>query len=42
MYRQKEGLGFNVTTMSDEDRISPYNINTVSRRQAVRIKNYIN
>ena len=24
--------------MSDQDRISPYNINTISKRQAMRIK----
>ena len=27
------------TPMSDQDRISPYNINTVSSRQVMRIKN---
>ena len=31
-----------LTPMSDEDRISPYNINTISSRQMVRIKKYIN
>ena len=31
-----------LTPMSDEDRISPYNINTISSRQVVRIKKYIN
>ena len=28
--------------MSDQDRISPYNINTVSTRQVMRIKKNIN
>ena len=28
--------------MSDQDRISPYNINTISSRQAMRIKKNIN
>ena len=31
-----------LTPMSDQDRISPYNINTVSSRQAMGIKNNIN
>ena len=31
-----------LTPMSDEDRISPNNINTISSRQVVRIKKYIN
>ena len=26
------------TSMSDQDRISPYNINTISSRQVMRIK----
>ena len=30
------------TPMSDQDRISPYNINTISSRQAMRIKKNIN
>ena len=28
--------------MSDQDRISPYNINTISSRQVMRIKKNIN
>ena len=28
--------------MSDQDRISPYNINTISTRQVMRIKKNIN
>ena len=28
--------------MSDQDRISPYSINTISSKQVVRIKKYIN
>ena len=28
--------------MSDQDRISPYNINTISSRQVMRIKKSIN
>ena len=31
-----------LTPISDEDRISPNNINTISSRQVVRIKKYIN
>ena len=31
-----------LTPMSDEDRISPNNIHTISSRQVVRIKKYIN
>ena len=31
-----------LTPMSDEDRISPNRINTISSRQVVRIKKYIN
>ena len=30
------------TPMSDQDRISPYNINTISSRQVMRIKKNIN
>ena len=29
-------------TLSDQDRISPYNINTISSRQVMRIKKTIN
>ena len=36
-------MGFNpLTPMSDQDRISPYNINTISSRQVTRIKRNIN
>ena len=31
-----------LTPISDQDRISPYSINTISSRQVVRIKKYIN
>ena len=31
-----------LTPMSDQNRISPYNINTVSTRQVMRIKKNIN
>ena len=31
-----------LTTMSDQDRISPYNINIISCRQVMRIKKNIN
>ena len=31
-----------LTPMSDQDRISPYNINTISFRQVMRIKQNIN
>ena len=31
-----------LTTMSDQDRISPYNINTTSSRQVMRIKKNLN
>ena len=31
-----------LTSMSDQDRISPYNINTISTRQAMRIKKTTN
>ena len=31
-----------VTLLSDQDRISPYNINTISSRQVTRIKKNIN
>ena len=31
-----------LTFMSDQDRISPYNINTISSRQVMRIKKNIN
>ena len=31
-----------LTPMSDQDRISPYNINTISTRQVMRIKKNIN
>ena len=33
---------FCFTPMSDQDRISSYNINTISRRQVMRIKKNIN
>ena len=36
-------VSFNpLTPMSDQDRISPYNINTISTRQVMRIKKNIN
>ena len=39
---KEERAFFNLlTTMSDQDRISPYNINTISR-QVIRIKKNIN
>ena len=31
-----------LTPMSDQDRISPYNINTISCRQLMRIKKNVN
>ena len=31
-----------LTPMSDQDRISPYNIHTISSRQVMRIKKNIN
>ena len=31
-----------LTPMSDQDRISPYNINTILSRQVMRIKKNIN
>ena len=31
-----------LTPMNDQDRISPYNINTISSRQVMRIKKNIN
>ena len=31
-----------LTLMSDQDRISPYNINTVSNRQVTRIEKNLN
>ena len=31
-----------LTPISDQDRISPYNINTISSRQVMRIKKNIN
>ena len=31
-----------LTPMSDQDRISPYNINTMSTRQVMRIQKNIN
>ena len=31
-----------LTPMSDQDRISPYNINTILTRQVMRIKKNIN
>ena len=39
----KHYLPFNpLTPMNDQDRISPYNINTISRRQVMRMKKNIN
>ena len=36
-------VSFNpLTPTSDQDRISPYNINTISSRQVMRIKTNIN
>ena len=35
-------LFISLTPMSDQDRISPYNINTISSRQVMRIKKNIN
>ena len=36
-------VSFNsLTLLSDQDRISPYNINTISSRQVMRIKKNIN
>ena len=45
--RNKEGLVSEtylniLTPMSDQDRISPYNINTVSSRQVMRINKKVN
>ena len=41
--KNKEEILVNpLTPMSDQDRISPYNINTISFRQAMRIKQNIN
>ena len=31
-----------VTLISDQDRISPYNVNTISSRQVMRIEKNIN
>ena len=31
-----------LTPISDQDRISPYNINTISGRQVMRIKKNVN
>ena len=31
-----------LTPMSDQDKISPYNIHTISRRQVMRVKKNIN
>ena len=39
----KHHLPFNpLTPMNDQDRISPYNINIISRRQVMKIKKNIN
>ena len=41
--KNKEEILVNpLTPMSDQDRISPYNINTISTRQVMRIKKNIN
>ena len=41
--KNKQLLQFDpLTPISDQDRISPYSINTISSRQVVRIKKYIN
>ena len=40
---QDNSKSFNpLTPMSDQDRISPYNISTISSRQVMRIKKNIN
>ena len=41
MQHQLMPLNF-LTAISDQDRISPYNINTISSRQVMRIKRIIN
>ena len=41
--KNKQLLQFDpLTPMSDQDRISPYSINTISTRQVMRIKKNIN
>ena len=40
---ENDNLFFNtLTPMSDQDKISPYNIDTISSRQVMRIKKNIN
>ena len=41
MQHQLTPLNF-LTAIRDQDRISPYNINTISSRQVMRIKRIIN
>ena len=41
MHHQLMPLNF-LTAIRDQDRISPYNINTISSRQVMRIKIIIN
>ena len=41
MHHQLMPLNF-LTAIRDQDRISPYNINTISSRQVMRIKRIIN
>ena len=39
--KEKLDASHPLTPMSDQDRISPYNINTISSRQVMRIKKNI-
>ena len=39
--KEKLDASHTLTPMSDQDRISPYNINTISSRQVMRIKKNI-
>ena len=39
---QRGSLLHPLTRMGDQDRISPYNINTISSRQVMRIKKNVN
>ena len=39
---QRKGIVNPLTPMTDQDRISPYNINTISSRQVMRINKNIN
>ena len=39
---QRKGIVNPLTPMTDQDRISPYNINTISSRQMMRIRKNIN